>query len=291
MRWSMIAWRGEWHSSTSRLLFAAGSWCRTAFRSSWSVRNMPSSCPGGGAGRRGQSINASRGSRLSRARATQCSAPIAGSRPMQKPLDSLIALLDLEELEVNLFRGREPRRRFPARVRRDRCSARPWWPRDARSTTGSAHSFHAYFLRPGDPTKARSSIRSTAPGTDAPSPRGASSRSSTGGRSSTWRRPSTGPRRATSTRTTMPDVPDPESLPTWHERSSRWRRRCSRGHATHWLLRDRPIDMPPRRRTSTRSIPRSSRRGCWFGSAADGRARSRRTSRCSTSASPPTPPT
>jgi acyl-CoA thioesterase-2 len=69
----------------------------------------------------------------------------------QKALDELIAILDLEELEVNIFRGRSPKedrqRVFGGQVAGQALVAA------ARTVEGSSvHSLHAYFLRPGDPT-------------------------------------------------------------------------------------------------------------------------------------------
>jgi acyl-CoA thioesterase-2 len=67
----------------------------------------------------------------------------------QAPLDGLLSILDLEELEVNVFRGRspqEPRQRvFGGQVAGQALVA-------AGRTVdrGIAHSLHAYFLRPGD---------------------------------------------------------------------------------------------------------------------------------------------
>ena len=67
---------------------------------------------------------------------------------MQKPLDSLVALLDLEEIEVNLFRGRSPegdsQRVFGGQVLGQALVAA-----GRTVDVGVAHSFHAYFLRPG----------------------------------------------------------------------------------------------------------------------------------------------
>jgi acyl-CoA thioesterase-2 len=69
---------------------------------------------------------------------------------MSKTLDGLLELLDLEELEVNLFRGRSPdedrQRVFGGQVAGQALVA-------AYRTVekGSCHSLHAYFLRPGDP--------------------------------------------------------------------------------------------------------------------------------------------
>ncbi len=69
---------------------------------------------------------------------------------MSKGLDAVLDLLDLEPIEVNLFRGRSPQeerqRVFGGQVLSQALVA-------ARRTVEdrSAHSFHAYFLRPGDP--------------------------------------------------------------------------------------------------------------------------------------------
>ncbi|HKC52139.1 MAG TPA: acyl-CoA thioesterase II [Myxococcota bacterium] len=69
---------------------------------------------------------------------------------MKRVLESLIALLDLEPIEVNLFRGRSPKdgwqRVFGGQVVGQALVAA------GRTVEGrTAHSFHSYFLRPGDP--------------------------------------------------------------------------------------------------------------------------------------------
>ena len=66
-------------------------------------------------------------------------------------MDDLIKLLDLEPIEVNVFRGQSPdeqrQRVFGGQVAGQALVAA------ARTVdTGSVHSLHAYFLRPGDPT-------------------------------------------------------------------------------------------------------------------------------------------
>ena len=69
---------------------------------------------------------------------------------MSETLQSLLQLLDLEELEVNIFRGRSPdeerQRVFGGQVAGQALVA-------AYRTVerGTCHSLHAYFLRPGDP--------------------------------------------------------------------------------------------------------------------------------------------
>src|SRR5919108_3971320 len=70
---------------------------------------------------------------------------------MGTALDELIELLQLEQLEVNLFRGLSPdenrQRVFGGQVAGQALVA-------AGRTVerGDVHSLHAYFLRPGDPS-------------------------------------------------------------------------------------------------------------------------------------------
>src|SRR5437870_1382819 len=70
---------------------------------------------------------------------------------MGKALDRLIDLLDLEQIEVNIFRGRSPEERvqrvFGGQVAGQALVA-------AGRTVPSdrlVHSLHSYFIRPGDP--------------------------------------------------------------------------------------------------------------------------------------------
>ena len=72
--------------------------------------------------------------------------------PGQAALDQLVSILDLEELELNLFRGRTPKedrvRVFGGQVAGQALVA-------VGRTVPSGpivHSLHAYFLRPGDPS-------------------------------------------------------------------------------------------------------------------------------------------
>jgi len=72
---------------------------------------------------------------------------------MTSALDDLVKLLDLEPIEVNIFRGLSPdenrQRVFGGQVAGHALVAA------ARTVTGdrAVHSLHAYFLRPGDPTR------------------------------------------------------------------------------------------------------------------------------------------
>jgi acyl-CoA thioesterase II len=70
---------------------------------------------------------------------------------MGKALDALLDLLDLEQIEVNIFRGRSPdehrQRVFGGQVAGQALvAAGRTVPQDR-----PVHSLHAYFIRPGDP--------------------------------------------------------------------------------------------------------------------------------------------
>jgi acyl-CoA thioesterase-2 len=162
---------------------------------------------------------------------------------MGEPLDELLALLELETLEVNLFRGLSPdedrQRVFGGQVAAQALTA-------AGRTVGDdrgVHSLHSYFLRPGDPNVPIvyevDRIRD--------------------GRSFTTRRVvaiqhgeaifnlaasfqihETGPDH----QDPMPDVPDPDSLPTFKERIEPYLDRFGPDFA-EWLVRERPIDSRP----------------------------------------------
>src|SRR6202453_1716617 len=71
---------------------------------------------------------------------------------MSSELDRLLDLLDLEQIELNIFRGRSPKERvqrvFGGQVAGQALVA-------AGRTVPSdrpVHSLHAYFIRPGDPS-------------------------------------------------------------------------------------------------------------------------------------------
>jgi acyl-CoA thioesterase-2 len=158
-------------------------------------------------------------------------------------LDELLALLELEALEVNLFRGLSPhedrQRVFGGQVAAQALVA-------AGRTVGEdrpVHSLHAYFLRPGDPNipivYEVDRIRD--------------------GKSFTTRRVvaiqhgraifnlaasfqiiESGPDH----QAPMPDVPGPDELPTWQQRVEPYLERLGPDLA-QWLVRERPIDSRP----------------------------------------------
>ena len=71
---------------------------------------------------------------------------------MTERLDELLLVLDLEELEINHYRGISPndawQRVYGGQVLGQALVAAS---RTVDDTARSAHSLHAYFLRPGDP--------------------------------------------------------------------------------------------------------------------------------------------
>ncbi len=69
---------------------------------------------------------------------------------MSTALQQLIALLDLEELEVNIFRGVSPKE-DRQRVFGGQVAGQALVAAGRTVSEGWVHSLHAYFLRPGDP--------------------------------------------------------------------------------------------------------------------------------------------
>jgi acyl-CoA thioesterase-2 len=158
---------------------------------------------------------------------------------MSSALDELLRILDLEELEVNLFRGRSPQdmriRVFGGQVAGQALVAA------GRTVEGrTVHSLHAYFLRPGDPqvpiVYQVDRIRD--------------GRSFTTRRvvaiqhgeaifilSASFQRPEEGPTHGMP----MPAVPPPESLPTTEERMAPLKDQLH-PEVWKWITRERPIE-------------------------------------------------
>jgi len=161
---------------------------------------------------------------------------------MQDSLDELIEILDLEEIEVNVFRGRSPNeeriRVFGGQVAGQALVA-------AGRTVADriVHSLHSYFLRPGDPQVPIlyqvDRIRD--------------------GKSFTTRRVVAiqhgeaifhlsasfqTPEQGLVHQIPMPAAPPPESLPTFKERAAEIVSHAP-DEMKRWLLRERPIDVRP----------------------------------------------
>src|SRR5271168_4045786 len=70
---------------------------------------------------------------------------------MSDALDFLVKLLDLEPIEVNIFRGLSPDE-TRQRVFGGQVAAQSLVAAGRTVERGRVHSLHSYFLRPGDPT-------------------------------------------------------------------------------------------------------------------------------------------
>ena len=158
---------------------------------------------------------------------------------MQRVLDELLVILDLEELEVNLFRGRSPQEMRP-RVFGGQVAAQALVAAGRTVEGRVVHSLHAYFLRPGDPkipivyqvdrirdgktftTRRVVAIQHGEPIFIL---------------SASFQQPEDGPTHGMA----MPDVPPPESLPTTEERVAGMKAELH-PEVWKWITRERPID-------------------------------------------------
>jgi acyl-CoA thioesterase-2 len=160
---------------------------------------------------------------------------------MSRALDQLIEILDLEQLEVNLFRGRSPDERRQ-RIFGGQVAGQALVAAGRTVERGSTHSLHAYFLRPGDPTTPIiydvDRIRD--------------------GRTFTTRRVSAiqhgqaifhlsasfqpdepGPEHQMA----MPEAPDPETVPNFEERIAKIPTDKLPEDVRSWIRRERPIEV------------------------------------------------
>src|SRR5215471_18663309 len=137
---------------------------------------------------------------------------------MSKALDAVVELLDLERIELDIFRGRSPENEWRQRVFGGQVAGQALVaagrtvPEDR-----PVHSLHAYFIRPGDPAVPLVYIVD----------RVRDGRSFTTRRvsaiqhgkviftlSASFHHPEPGPEHAAP----MPDAPPPDSVPTHPER-------------------------------------------------------------------------
>ena len=160
---------------------------------------------------------------------------------MGETLEGLLELLDLEEIDQNIYRGRNERaqreRLFGGQVAAQALAAA------GRTVTGRvAHSLHAYFLRPGDP---RIPVLYTVDRIR-------------DGQSFTTRRVVAIQRGQAifnmsvsfqvieagyeHQQLEMPSAPEPESLPSWAERAEQAAKRLPQESAA-WVREDRPIEL------------------------------------------------
>jgi acyl-CoA thioesterase-2 len=174
---------------------------------------------------------------------TESSPPSSPQSSTSRALDSLLAILDLERLEDNLFRGRSPQqswqRVFGGQVLGQALVAAVRTVEEARI----AHSLHAYFLLGGDPKVPI--IYSVDRVRDGGS---FSTRRVTGiqhGRpmfvmSASFHKPESG----FDHQSEMPKVPAPEELPSEQELKARMIAHLPQSMRSYWE-RERPIEMRP----------------------------------------------
>ncbi|HEX7166897.1 MAG TPA: acyl-CoA thioesterase II [Acidimicrobiales bacterium] len=155
---------------------------------------------------------------------------------MTDALAGLIELLDLEAIEVNIFRGRSPdeerQRVFGGQVAGQALIAAGRTVDPARRV----HSLHAYFLRPGDPAiPILYEVDRIRDGTSFTTRRVVAIQHGKAifHLSASFHKDEPGFEHAES----MPQVPEPEALPTWEERM-----KALEGQVPAWFARPRPID-------------------------------------------------
>jgi acyl-CoA thioesterase II len=159
---------------------------------------------------------------------------------MQPAVDALVELLDLEELEVNVFRGRSPQEQRQ-RVFGGQVAGQALVAAGRTVERGVVHSLHAYFLRPGDPSTPILYLVD----------RVRDGRTFTTRRvvaiqhgqtifqlSASFQPVEDGPTH----QIPMPEAPDPESLPTFAERVAPILDKLH-PEVRRWMTRDRPIEV------------------------------------------------
>lgn len=160
---------------------------------------------------------------------------------MSRALDQLVDILDLERLEVNLFRGRSPDERRQ-RVFGGQVAGQALVAAGRTVERGDTHSLHAYFLRPGDPTtpiiyevdRIRDGRTFTTRRVSAIQHGEAIFHLS-----ASFQPPEDGPEHQAE----MPDAPDPETVPTFEERVAAMPTDELPEEVRQWLTRERPIEV------------------------------------------------
>jgi acyl-CoA thioesterase II len=155
----------------------------------------------------------------------------------------LLAILDLEPLEVNLFRGRSPQigwqRVYGGQVLAQALTAAVRTVEPERT----AHSLHAYFLLPGDPkVPIVYEVERTRDGGSFTTRRvkGIQHGRAMFAMSISFQKPEDGFDHQSS----MPDVPPPEDLPSERDLAAKLMKVLPENMRAYWE-RDRPIEMRP----------------------------------------------
>jgi acyl-CoA thioesterase-2 len=161
---------------------------------------------------------------------------------MPDAVDRLIEILDLEELDLNLFRGRSPQENRQ-RVFGGQVAGQALVASGRTVEHGRVHSLHAYFLRPGDPTKPiLYQVDRIRDGRTFATRRVVAVQHGQAifNLAASFQPDEAGP----SHQASMPEAPDPDSLPPLEERIAKVKDSLP-PEALEWLTRDRPIEIRP----------------------------------------------
>ena len=164
--------------------------------------------------------------------------------PERLPVEEVLDLLDLEQIEVNIFRGQSPQGPHAARVRRAGAGPGAGRGQPHRRRPHLPFVSRLFSARAAIP-RFRFSTKSTAAATARASLRAASSRSSTAIRSSRSPPRSRSRRRVSSISSTCPTCPDPEELQDEQTHRATVHRPAAAGSSATWISRPRPIEMRP----------------------------------------------
>jgi len=177
---------------------------------------------------------------------------------MQPAVDELCQLLDLEEIEVNIFRGRSPdvtrQRVFGGQVAGQAlvAAARTVGPpeSDREGKPWPVNSLHAYFLRPGDPSvPILYDVDRIRDGRSFVTRRVVAIQHGKAifNLAASFQRPETG----FDHQLPMPEVPNPESLPDFQERMAEWKDLLGDEYERDRAIDTRYVDWNPNDRTRT----------------------------------------
>ena len=158
---------------------------------------------------------------------------------MNAALEALIELLDLEPIEVNIYRGQnEPGSR--GRLFGGQVAAQAFAAAARTVEDRAAHSLHSYFLRPGDPSvPIVFNVDRLRDGSSFTTRRVVAVQHGKAifNMSVSYHRPEKGYEH----QDPMPDAPDLDSLPTWEERMAELADRIPT-QARDWMASERPIE-------------------------------------------------
>ena len=162
--------------------------------------------------------------------------------PAKSPIEEVLDLLDLEKIEENIFRGQSPEDRmqrvFGGQVLGQALVAA------SRTVEGRVcHSFHAYFLRAGDPkVPILYEVDRSRDGASFTSRRVVAIQH--GKQIFTLAASFQAAEKGLEHQFDMPRVPGPESLEDEHEARKKWMENMPED-AKAWMSRPRPIEMRP----------------------------------------------